>query len=175
MVLADIAGGRWPDLARQAALALSADAAQESNPSASLLLDVWLQFTEASQDRMASRTLVAKLSSMEDRPWRELLGAKPLTERWLARQLALYGIRPKPMLIGDSLARGYLLQEIEPAFRRYAPKAELDALLETARLAETKPAPSSPPTPPPHPLDRPSAHFSRLFRHTLLTHCPLCR
>ena len=41
--------------------------------------------------------------------------------------------------------------------------------------AEAKPAPSSPPTPPPHPLDRPSAHFSRLFRHTLLTHCPLCR
>src|SRR5256714_12211178 len=43
VILADLAGGDWPELARQAAIGLSAKAA-EHNPMSALLLAIWLSF-----------------------------------------------------------------------------------------------------------------------------------
>jgi len=54
--LADLAGGDWPALARQAAMNLSATA-EESNPSSALLLDIFILFANLKAKRIFSREL----------------------------------------------------------------------------------------------------------------------
>jgi putative DNA primase/helicase len=128
LALADLAGGDWPSLARQAAIALAASA-QESNPIGSLLIDIFFLFSIQDSDRIHTRNLVEELCAMGDRPWRELAQGKAITELWLARQLRPYGIRPRMMRTADKQARGYLKDDCMEAFRRYIPKSEKDALL----------------------------------------------
>jgi hypothetical protein len=127
-VLADLAGGRWPKLAREAALGLTARA-QDQSPIGSLLLDIYLAFLYAKVDRMFSRDLVKALSGYTDRPWVELRRGKALTETWLAQQLRPYGVKPKTIRIGDELGKGYIQEEMMETFRRYIPKAELEAFM----------------------------------------------
>ena len=138
LALADLAGGQWPKLAREAALSLSASA-HEHNPVGSLLLDLFIVFTSAEVDRMFSHALVESLIPFTDRPWLELTSGKPPTERWLAQQLRPYHIKPKTLRIGVGVAKGYLKEDFMDAFRRYIPASELDAL--SAPWPQTAPPP----------------------------------
>jgi hypothetical protein len=144
LAIADLAGGNWPELARQAALALAA-AAQDTNPIGSLLLDIFLLFATNNIDRVFSHGLVQALNAYSDRPWTAIRKGKPMTDIWLAQQLQPYGIRPRNLRINGTQAKGYLQEDMLDAFRRYIPRSEL-----AARLAESKPTPSdSPPSQPP--------------------------
>ena len=58
LALADLAGGSWPEKARQAAVGLAATA-QESSPIGSLLLDILLCFATSKSDRLHSRQIVS--------------------------------------------------------------------------------------------------------------------
>ena len=138
-VLADLAGGEWPELARQAAVSLSSSA-EDYNPIGSLLLDIFILFTDAKVDRLFTRTLVDGLNSRSlSRPWMELRRGQDITELWLAQQLRPYGIRPRTLRIDGTQAKGYLEEECMEAFRRYIPRSELEAL-----LAESKPDEATP-------------------------------
>jgi len=132
--IADLAGGRWPDLARQAAVALTATA-QDRSPMGALLLDIFAVFLTAHTDRLFSRDLAAALHDLPDRPWAELRKGKAMDELWLAKQLHPYGVRPCNLRIGDRLAKGYTLDALKPIFQRYVPPAEIEAL--KTDLAET--------------------------------------
>jgi putative DNA primase/helicase len=142
--LADLAGGNWPSLARQAAIALSASA-QEASPIGSLLLDIFLLFSHNAVDRMFSRDLTEQLNGFSQRPWMEMTNGKGVTELWLSQQLRPYGIRPRTLRIGDQQAKGYFQEDCLDAFRRYIPKSELAALLELPAK------PQNPAGPPPRP------------------------
>jgi putative DNA primase/helicase len=61
LALADLAGGDWPRLARDAAVGL-AGSAEETNPISSLLLDIFITFCVAEIDRIFSRDLVDNLA-----------------------------------------------------------------------------------------------------------------
>jgi len=138
-VLADLAGGEWPELARRAAVSLSASA-EDGNSIGSLLLDIFVLFIDAKTDRMFTRTLVEGLNSRSSgRPWMELRNGQVITESWLAQQLRPYGIRPRTFRIAGSQAKGYLEEDCMETFRRYIPKSELEAL-----LAESEPAADAP-------------------------------
>jgi hypothetical protein len=126
LAIADLAGGDWPAKARNAAVALSASA-QEANPIAALLLDVFYLFLQADQKRLFSRTILAKLAALSDRPWQSLKGAKGLNDNWLAQQLRPYGIRPKILRIGEYVGRGYTQTDVEDASRRYVPRSQVEA------------------------------------------------
>ena len=132
LAVAEAAGGRWPELARQAAVALSASA-QEGSPIGSLLLDIYVIFVNQAAERLFSRELVAGLSQMEERPWRVLLRGKAVTEMWLAQQLRPYGVRPGSIRVGERIGKGYVGAEMAEMFRRYLPRAEVEAFLEEAR------------------------------------------
>lgn len=127
LVLADVAGGRWPALAREAALGLTAQAEGHS-PIGALLLDIFVVFILAKRDRVFTRELVEGLQGREDRPWVELRRGKLVTQMRLAQQLRAYGIRPRTIRIGDQVAKGYLEEDFMDTFRRYIPKSEVDAL-----------------------------------------------
>jgi hypothetical protein len=70
---------------------------------------------------MFSKDLVEALADLKERPWPEICrGQKPITERWLARNLAAFDIQPKLFRIGeDKPARGYALADFEDVFARY--------------------------------------------------------
>lgn len=124
-MLADIAGGDWPELARRAAITLSGSAQETASPAGLLFNDIRFVFEACGDDRIFSRELVGVMNGLGDRPWRELRRGKPLTEMWLAMQLRPYGIRPKTIWIGAESAKGYERPDFDDAFRRYAPPSAL--------------------------------------------------
>ncbi len=146
-VLADLAGGQWPALARQAAIELS-QSAQENNPAGALFLDIFIVFSRVDADRLFSRTIVEELAHFSDRPWFTLRSPKDLTERWLADRLREYHIHPKTLRIGDEVGRGYLHEDLNQAFRSYISPADVQALRAQHTVIEP-PAPTPPPTTPP--------------------------
>jgi hypothetical protein len=127
LVLADLAGGEWPKLARLAAVKLSANS-EENNPMGSLLLDIFMILATTGGDRVFSRTLVLGLNQTPDRPWAEMRKGKPVTELWLAQRLRPYGIRPRAIWIDGTQAKGYLHDDFKELSRRYIPRSELEAL-----------------------------------------------
>jgi hypothetical protein len=118
IALADIAGGDWPQLAREAALALSATA-QETSPVGSLLATVLGIFKVKETARMFSRDLVLILNQFLKSPWAELTKGKPATELWLARVLRPYGIRPSNIWIEGEQFRGYYQADFIDLNARY--------------------------------------------------------
>jgi len=140
LVLADLAGGHWPETARQAAVGLTS-AAHETNPIGSLLFDICVAFILSNSDRLFSRTIIEGLNNLSDRPWRPTSKSKVVDESWLSRQLRPYGVQPRTFRINGVQAKGYLSEDFRETFRRYIPKSEIDAL-----RAEFEPA-----VPPPDP------------------------
>jgi len=133
LALADLAGGPWPELARQAAGGLNARA-QAHSPIGSLLLDILMSFVLGEGDRLFSRTLVERLNRAGERPWMELRKGKGATETWLAQQLRPYGVHSRTVRIGEQVAKGYMREDFQDVFKRYIPKSEVEAL--KAELAE---------------------------------------
>jgi hypothetical protein len=86
LALADLAGGEWPRLAREAAQGLHG-AGTESNAMGVLLIHIWVLFDKSGAERMFSRDLVAGLNEYGLRPWAEGLKGEFVDEVWLAKQL----------------------------------------------------------------------------------------
>ncbi len=144
LVLADLAGGHWPQTARQAAETLTA-AAHETNPIGSLLFDICVAFILSESDRLFSRTLIAELNHLSDRPWRQTSKSRQIDEAWLSRQLRPYGVQPRNIRIEEVQAKGYLMEDFRETFCRYIPKSELDALRAEC-VPAAPPAPAKPAT-----------------------------
>jgi hypothetical protein len=148
-VLADLAGGDWPQKARQAAIALSGDD-QATNVVSTLLLDCFLIFTEHKAERMFTRDLVQRLNALPNRPWRELLKGKDklIDDLWLAKQLRPFGIVPTTIWIGQQAARGYLHDAFLEPVRRYTSKADWESYQATFLQPDPPQQPPPPPAPP---------------------------
>jgi hypothetical protein len=130
-VLADLAGGPWPELSRDGAVALAA-AAEETNAVSSLLLDILILFAAQKADRLFTRDLLHGLTSrFKDRPWMADCNGKSITDIWLSNQLRPYGIRPKTVWINNDHAKGYLAADFHDAGRRYISKTDIDQLIGT--------------------------------------------
>lgn len=117
LVLAEIAGGDWPKLAREAAVKLSGYA-EEGSPTAELFFNIFLIHIQLETERMFSRELVKHLNAAAERPWEE--GGKPLTELRLSALLRPYEIRPRTVWIGEESAKGYLLADFREVVGRYS-------------------------------------------------------
>lgn len=69
ITIADLAGGKRPDIARRAALELSADT-EDDSINVKLLAACRAYFTEHPADRVLSKELLAFLNDQEEEPWR---------------------------------------------------------------------------------------------------------
>jgi hypothetical protein len=125
LILAELAGGDWPETARRAAVELSANA-EEQNPVGAFLVDILVLFTHYKVDRMFSRTMVEGLKSFGERPWSVWTRGKQVTELWLSQQLRPYGIRPRTLRIEEERGKGYVREDFVETWRRYISKADLD-------------------------------------------------
>ncbi len=117
--IADKAGGEWPDRARTAAVTLSA-ARSEQTAGVLLLEDLRRLFSERG-DRLSTSEILEALNGMDDRPWPEWSRGKELTSRGLGKLLYPFGVTSRTVRLGTGTAKGFQLEQLEDAFRRYLP------------------------------------------------------
>jgi putative DNA primase/helicase len=123
LVVADEVGGRWFDLAREAAVRLSVRRDGQESVRVQLLMDIRSIFGERDIERISSADLVAALGSLEGRPWQDWGKGRPITPNQLARQLAHFEIKPRTMRMGKEQqpSKGYERSDFSDAFKRYLP------------------------------------------------------
>jgi hypothetical protein len=122
--IAEAAGGDWPNRARDSAKALSGQGeTDEAETRIQLLSDVHAIF-EKRGEKVFTRDILDELHQLEDRPWPEWKGGKPLSEVQLARLLKPFKIKPRQVKVGGVSKKGYRREDLEDAFRRYVPLLE---------------------------------------------------
>lgn len=126
LAIADCVGGSWPEAARAAALALSADGEEPESVGEMLLRDVRDIFQSSGIDCLPSSEIVNGLRVLEGRPWPEYSRGEPLTKHALANLLRPYGVKPDVHWAvgadGDKKAvRGYLKAHFADPWLRYCP------------------------------------------------------
>ena len=123
LMVADAAGGDWPERARVAAVALVADSreAQAVSLGVRLLTDLHTVFGE--HETLSTEDILNALVAMDDAPWGDLRG-KALDARGLARRLAKYGVKPKNVRIDDRICKGYARADLHDPWSRYVADVE---------------------------------------------------
>jgi len=157
--LADIAGGPWPERARQAALALSAESGDQSL-AVGLLADIRATFEERGDAQLTTAELLSILTGIDEAPWATYNHGKALSARQLASKLKAFGVSSTKLRV-DGLTpgtRGYRRQDFENAWSRYLPPPASATAPHAANGAGLGDFPSATPPPavadekPPEPL-----------------------
>ncbi|QQC90582.1 DUF3631 domain-containing protein [Streptomyces alfalfae] len=125
VIVADLAGGRWPRLARVACARMVAAevATEEDHPSgARILADIRRAFfAQREVDSLSTEELLHQLRQDPEAPWAER-GRDGLTARELGRMLRDFDIRPGNVRMADRTQRkGYMRNKFLDAWRRYCP------------------------------------------------------
>ena len=130
LAIADLACGRWPDIARAALAELCTDgAADDENIAVKLLAAVQEIFEVREDDRISTKDLLAALIARDNgdpwSTWWEAEIAKGNTRgpaAKLARLLKPFGVVAGTIREEDnSTSKGYKLASFEDAFSRYLP------------------------------------------------------
>jgi putative DNA primase/helicase len=115
--IAKVAGEDWPNRCADAFAKLSSRNDADSESLRVNLLDDIRQIFRS--DRMFSKDVIDGLKEMTESPWPEVCRGKPITERWLARNLAAFNIHSKTLRIDHDRAKGYELEDFSNVFERY--------------------------------------------------------
>jgi hypothetical protein len=119
LAVADIAGGDWPKLAREAAVALAEEAAEvdgQQSEEIRLIGDIHEVFASLPHvSFLATNNVLNELRKVDDAPWGEM----EFTARKLALRLGKFNIRPRHNSAKSE--RGYHLSDFKDAFGRYLP------------------------------------------------------
>ena len=92
VAIADRCG--WGERARRAALVLTGGADDDETPAIMLLADYRDVFDRWYSSTISPSDLAAQLVGMEGRPSSDWRMGKPISERWVGRLLAPFGIKP---------------------------------------------------------------------------------
>lgn len=124
LAIADLAGGTWPELARQVALALNGEDTGEVEAHVRLLSAIRDLLPELPADRVIpSEVLLDRLHAIDE--WREYGRLnKPISAKALSILLGRFGIKPVWTRIQGQAIRGYPREPIELAIQRYVPPVE---------------------------------------------------
>ena len=123
VTVGDLAGGKWPHAARDAAVHLSALGRVEREEE-SYGIGCWLtcaRYSAPTRQRPRLRSLIG-CTRADESPWADIKGA-PLSDRGLARRLRAYGIRPHFMRFEGQPkpARGYRRVDFISTWKIYLP------------------------------------------------------
>lgn len=134
LALADAAGGEWPARARQAAIALTANAAANRDTDKVMVLaDIREYFLNnefgKKLDAVPTKVLLGYLEALPERPWGSFgKRGKALNDRQLAKLLEDFGISSRTVRspLASGTAKGYLRASFEDAWRRYLPPPKVE-------------------------------------------------
>ena len=130
IAIADLAGGKWPDSARNALIKLCLQGGNVVSVGVQLLGDIKTIFDQADTDKLPTLDILNKLVAIDgDRPWaawwlddiKYEKAQKPATR--LAKLLKPYGIKSRKVRIGDDTPQGYHRLDCLEAWKRYLPEA----------------------------------------------------
>ncbi|WP_027941306.1 DUF3631 domain-containing protein [Amycolatopsis taiwanensis] len=127
VIVADHAGGDWPERARAAALAMTQEASDTGDMSdrMRLLLDCRTAF--ADELALPTAELLRRLRAIPESPWGEY-GPTGLTAMKLGSLLREYGIRSATIRFPQAgQAKGYQRAEFTDAWQRYCPDPDAPA------------------------------------------------
>jgi hypothetical protein len=137
LAVADLVGGEWPQIAREAAVDL---VNINRNSPASLPLRMlqdlrtvfWKNLKAAAASRpkgLITETVLSELHHLDDAPWATVNKGEPLSPIQLANHIRDYGVAPiqlRPFSNTDAQRRGYPLGALALVWRRYLPPSLLD-------------------------------------------------
>lgn len=123
LVVAELAGGSWPDLAREIAhdFVQKAKSAGQRSLGAQLLADIQSCFGE--ENALSTKVLLEHLLADDEAPWGDIRG-KRMDPRSLGKMLRQYGIRSEGLRMGKLTLKGYKRASFHDAWQRYSPGAE---------------------------------------------------
>ena len=123
--IAEVAGGLWPALMRQAfaALETGTDVAAQGR-GVELLADLREVFTSKRQEKLTSQCICEELGKREDRPWPEYRNGQPISPVQLARLLKPYRVTPRDVRVDLLVLKGYHFDDFTDAFGRYLSPTE---------------------------------------------------
>lgn len=124
LILADAAGGGWPDRARQAAVGLTEAEANiaEEDRGIDMLRDLRRLWPKRDGKRIPvifTRDLLVILHDDDDSSWDRYGYGQPITDRQLADLLRPYTIFPTTVKIKGKAAKGYRLDQFKGVSARY--------------------------------------------------------
>jgi uncharacterized protein DUF3631 len=112
LAIADAAGGHWPQTARRICAYFVREAGKKPlSTGARLLTDLHTIFTERDTDRLPTTEILSALCALDEAPWGEINGGRPMDARRLGRELALYHISPTPFRGSGQIHKGYVTYE----------------------------------------------------------------
>lgn len=115
LIVAQLAGGNWPDAARGACRGMCAKA-NDGDQSTGQLLLIDIKDIFGAQEFIRSTDLASYLKALHDSPWFDEM----LTPAKLASRLRGYGIHSRHS--ADKSCRGYYRADFRDAWDRYIPK-----------------------------------------------------
>ncbi len=118
LAIAEVIGGGWPQVARQAAVDLAAAAGEDEDESVMLLRDLKHLFDVTSSKAIASKAICDQLNSLEDRPWGTARG-RGLTQHDLAKRLKPFGVSSGNVRIGTKVNKGYRSDDFQGLWERF--------------------------------------------------------
>jgi len=127
LAIAGVAGGEWPELAKQAALKLSSSDSALQTVGTELLMDIQEMFDEKDLNRISTADLIKGLCSDEEKPWATYNRGRSISPRQVSSRLKEYDIHSRTVRIGSGTPKGYLREQLEEAFARYLAPPEKSA------------------------------------------------
>lgn len=121
LAIADLAGGKWPTIARDAAVQLSGgDDTDEASHGTRLLAAARMILN--GDATIASTTLLHAVNNDDEMPFGGWHDGRGIDHRTLARLLKPYGISPRTIRFDDGVTlKGYRGEEFKSAWARYLP------------------------------------------------------
>jgi hypothetical protein len=119
--IADVAAGNWPDLARKAALALSADADDADTFATKLLKALKQDFIDQGEDHeqgfQITTDICDHLNNDKEAPWADF--KNQMTPELLAKNLSRYKVKSDRITLNNQKLRGFHWKQLKPVFDRY--------------------------------------------------------
>lgn len=136
--IADVVGGHWPVTIRAALVGMHQEVEADEPQSAGVLLlrDVAEIFEAKRAERIGSTDLLNALCALEESPWSEWRGGRPISTRGIAKLLKPYGINPRR----DRANNIYALIDFTDAFNRYLSKGAENTSTSSASSTTTTPS-----------------------------------
>lgn len=117
LAVADLAGGHWPAVAREAAIRMvNSGSEREASLGVQLLTDLRQVF--GSETKLSTATALERLCALEESPWGDLRG-RPLDSRRLSRILRDYGVRSVKDRYPEGSLHGYRAEDLADPWSRY--------------------------------------------------------
>lgn len=119
IAIADTVGGKWPRIARSAAMKISGATDSSKSVGVELLSDIKDIFDTKLIDRICTADLIDELVKDDENPWATYNRGTPIKPRQVSKKLAGYGITSGTIRIGSMTKKGYKREQFEEAFSRY--------------------------------------------------------